>query len=130
MANQRHSRKRDAILECIRSTTSHPTADWIYAQLKPEITDLSLGTVYRNIAAFKKEGLVSSIGVIDGMERFDGNTMAHPHFICTCCNSVIDVDDVPPAENFAESVKCGKVTQMAVTFTGICNECVKNSSKH
>ena len=43
---RKHSRKRDAILACLRSTTCHPTAEWVYQQLKPAIPDLSLGTVY------------------------------------------------------------------------------------
>ena len=37
---RKHSRKRDAILECLRCTTSHPTAEWVYNQLKPTIPDL------------------------------------------------------------------------------------------
>ena len=45
---RKHSRKRDAILECLRCTTSHPTAEWVYNQLKPTIPDLSLATVYRS----------------------------------------------------------------------------------
>ena len=40
---KRYSRKRAAIMECLKSTTIHPTAEWIYEQLKPEIPDLSLG---------------------------------------------------------------------------------------
>ena len=55
---RKHSRKRDAILACLRSTTCHPTAEWVYQQLKPAIPDLSLGTVYRNLSMFKDEGLV------------------------------------------------------------------------
>ena len=47
---RKHSHKRDAILECLRCTTSHPTAEWVYTQLKPTIPDLSLATVYRNLA--------------------------------------------------------------------------------
>ena len=59
MPAHKRSRKRDAILACVRSTTAHPTADWVYARLKPEIPDLSLGTVYRNLAMFKREGLIT-----------------------------------------------------------------------
>ena len=47
---RRHSKKRDAILSCIRRSHLHPSAEWIYTQLKPEHPDLSLGTVYRNLA--------------------------------------------------------------------------------
>ena len=42
---RKHSRKRDAILDCMRNTTCHPTAEWVYQQLKPIYPDLSLGTV-------------------------------------------------------------------------------------
>ena len=52
----RHSPKREAILECLRSTTCHPSAEWVYAQLKPRIPDLSLATVYRNLARFRGGG--------------------------------------------------------------------------
>ena len=47
---QNFSRKREAILMTIRNATIHPTAEWVYQQLKPQYPDLSLGTVYRNIA--------------------------------------------------------------------------------
>ena len=62
MNTTRHSPKREAILECLRSTTCHPSAEWVYAQLKPRIPDLSLATVYRNLARFRAEGAVQVIG--------------------------------------------------------------------
>ena len=61
---RKHSRKRDAILDCMRNTTCHPTAEWVYQQLKPIYPDLSLGTVYRNLAMFKESGTIQSIGVV------------------------------------------------------------------
>ena len=74
MNTTRHSPKREAILECLRSTTCHPSAEWVYAQLKPRIPDLSLATVYRNLARFRAEGTVQVIGCVDGEDRYDGNT--------------------------------------------------------
>ena len=44
---QNYSRKREAILSALRSTKTHPTAEWVYLQMKNEYPDLSLGTVYR-----------------------------------------------------------------------------------
>ena len=46
------SRKRMAILSALQETTVHPTADWVYAKLKPRYPNLSLGTVYRNLKKF------------------------------------------------------------------------------
>ena len=37
----RYSKKREAILAAIRGTSCHPSAEWIYQQLKPRHPDLS-----------------------------------------------------------------------------------------
>ncbi|HHV75717.1 MAG TPA: transcriptional repressor, partial [Thermoanaerobacterium sp.] len=39
------TKQKKTILEILRSTTSHPTADWIYAQARKVLPDISLGTV-------------------------------------------------------------------------------------
>ena len=69
MPPRKHSKKRDAIYECVRSTKTHPSAEWVYSRLKPEIPDLSLGTVYRNLAMFKQEGDIISVGTVGGLEH-------------------------------------------------------------
>ena len=125
MTARKHSKKRDAILECVRSAKTHPSAEWVFSQLKPTIPDLSLGTVYRNLALFKQEGIIGSMGVVDGMERFEGNTLPHAHFICSHCSAVIDVDGIDPPEELCQKVDCGSVRECVLTFTGICNQCVK-----
>ena len=90
---RKHSRKRDAILRCVRSTDCHPTAEWVFSRLKPEIPDLSLGTVYRNLAMFKEEGTILSLGVVHGLERFDRRVDPHCHLACQRCSRVLDVED-------------------------------------
>lgn len=126
---RKHSRKRDAILACLRSTTSHPTAEWIYQQLKPDIPALSLGTVYRNLTMFREEGIIRSLGTINGMERFDFNTMPHAHFVCCTCHAVIDVQapPVPPAvRRTVEDALHARVQECDLTFTGVCQTCCKH----
>ena len=41
----RYSRQREALLEVLRSTKSHPSAYWIYEELKKDFPKISLGTV-------------------------------------------------------------------------------------
>jgi Fur family peroxide stress response transcriptional regulator len=91
LKERKHSDKRDAILKAIRSTSTHPSAQWVYEKLKPFIPNLSLGTVYRNINLFLHEGLVMSVGVVDGEERFDGIVEPHPHLVCSRCGRVMDL---------------------------------------
>ena len=129
-ANKKHFRKRDAILTCLRGTKAHPSAEALYTQLKPEIPDLSLGTVYRNLNLFKQQGLVMSVATVDGVERFDGNTEPHVHFICTDCNAVIDLESmcVPDSLVSAAANCCGgQVTGCQLSFSGICRRCLEKS---
>jgi Fur family peroxide stress response transcriptional regulator len=123
---RKHSRKRDAILDCLAGTKSHPSAEWIYRQLKPEIPDLSLGTVYRNLSAFRAEGTIQSIGTVDGLERFDYNTAPHAHFVCRCCGAVLDVDTVEVPTGLcreAASELQARVDGCGLIFTGVCRSC-------
>lgn len=127
---RKHSRKRDAILDCIRNTKCHPTADWVYQQLKPEIPDLSLGTVYRNIAMFKQEGVIQSVGVVNGLERFDFNTAPHTHFVCTDCCQVLDLDEIElPPEILEQTERCfgGRIGGYQLQFSGQCADCARKN---
>ena len=90
----RYSKKREAILTAIRGTDCHPSAEWVYQQLKPLHPDLSLGTVYRNLTFFQKSGQIQSVGVVQGQERFDGIVTPHSHFICNCCGTVMDLPEI------------------------------------
>lgn len=123
---RKHSKKRDAILDCIRGTKCHPTAEWVYQQLKPNFPDLSLGTVYRNISMFKEEGTIQSIGVVNGLERYDHNVEPHTHFICTNCNQVLDLDHISlPQDLLDQAVAGGTVSSYQLQFTGVCARCSK-----
>lgn len=120
MATPRKSKKRDAIFEVLRGTKSHPTAEWIYARLKDEIPDLSLGTVYRNLALFKAENQAVCVATVNGQERFDGCTTPHAHFICRLCGEVSDVE--APAVPSPPDIG-GTVDSYQLNYYGTCRNC-------
>ena len=123
----KHFRKRDAILAYLRCTDQHPSAETVYAALKTEIPDLSLGTVYRNISLFKQQGLIVSLGSVKGVERYDGNIEPHVHFVCTGCGTVTDLHalHVPEELNAAASKEANAaVDHCHLTFHGRCRSCV------
>ena len=120
-------RKRNAILSCLRQTTVHPSAEWIYHQLKPDYPDLSLGTVYRNLTLFREQGLILSLGTLGGVERFDGNTAPHVHFMCRRCGAVVDLMDIRiPADLNTQAAQAtgGSVTAFSLMFEGDCQDCL------
>ncbi len=125
---RRRSPKREAILDCLRATDCHPAAEWVYAQLKQEIPNLSLATVYRNLAQFRKEGVIQTIGTVDGEERYDGNLTPHSHFICCGCGKIIDVPYQEVSPNDACNI--GEVERCSVTFYGRCKECLTQAKEN
>ena len=121
----RKSKQREAVLRVLRSTTSHPTADWIYDQVRKEIPNISLGTVYRNLKLLKEEGEVLDLDMAGNFSRFDGNNENHYHFRCEDCGRVFDIDE--PVDRCIEervSQKTGfRVSHHRLEFRGLCDSC-------
>ena len=128
---KKHFRKRDAILECLRSTVAHPSADMVHEMLQAEHPDISLATVYRNLALFKQQGLISSVCTVKGVERFDGNTINHVHFICEECDQVSDLHEIVIPNSLSQEVIDCSGNQMhscQLTITGLCSGCINKEN--
>lgn len=123
---QRFSQKRQAIYACLCATDTHPAADWIFQKLRPDYPDLSLATVYRNLTQLKDAGLIQSVGVVNGQERFDAKTQPHTHFICTQCGAVLDLMELELPDRLlrrAEADSGCTVTGASLRLTGLCPRC-------
>ena len=124
--NTKTFRKRNAILECLRSTKQHPSAEMVHEMLSHSHPDISLATVYRNLTYFKNQGLATSVATVSGVERFDANTDPHVHFICSCCDAVIDLHQIEVPKTLDAQVESStgcRVNSCQLSFTGLCREC-------
>ena len=119
-------KKRNAILTCLQHTDAHPSAEMVHEMLHEEHPDISLATIYRNLAKFKAEGKIMSVATVKGIERFDANTDPHVHFVCSGCDAVIDLHQIPmPRSQDGEihrSSGC-KVESCQLTYVGLCGNC-------
>ncbi len=125
-AVRKYSRKREAIYKAIMGTKTHPNAEWIYAKLKPEYPDLSLGTVYRNLTLFKENEEIVCVGSVNGQERFDGNVQPHAHFICKACGCVQDLMDQQEPQS---PIVQGRVEGYQLSFYGLCKSCCNKEAE-
>lgn len=120
----RHSKNREAILECLKTTKSHPSAEWVYERLKPEYPNLSLGTVYRNLAQLKEAGILRTLGTIAGQERFDADLSCHHHIICSRCGAVLDLEQDSRMERMLREFSGATDADIReIRFVGLCPDC-------
>ncbi|HEV8440266.1 MAG TPA: transcriptional repressor [Methylomirabilota bacterium] len=80
---------RRVVLEVVRATEAHPTAETVHRMVRRRLPRVSLGTVYRNLRLLVAEGLVKELP--GPHARFDGNTSEHHHFTCLGCGRIADV---------------------------------------
>jgi Fur family peroxide stress response transcriptional regulator len=123
--NYKRSRQRERILELLRSTGRHPTADWLYDQLKDDFPNLSMGTVYRNLNILIDQGLIKKIDFGSTFDRFDANTGPHYHFVCERCGAIIDLE-LPIDETLNERVSQAtrlRARHHRIEFFGVCDRC-------
>jgi len=109
------------------NTKSHPGADWIYDQVRKEIPNISMGTVYRNLKLLAQDGQIREIEIPGSLSRFDGKKHNHYHFRCEKCGHLFDLDEVKDRTmetNIAQ--KTGfKVKRHYLEFIGLCLDCQK-----
>lgn len=130
MAQVKYSRQREAIKAYLSETSEHPTADMIYSYIKTIFPNISLGTVYRNLALLCDLGEVSKIATETGPDRFEGKISPHHHFICRECGKIVDLDDIDEGlmeqgmekaqQNFG-----GRIEGHMTKFYGICEDCLR-----
>lgn len=128
---RRRSRQRDTVLRVLRGTKSHPTADWIYEQVKREIPNVSLGTVYRNLRMLKEASEIIELDFGAAQSRFDGNPEPHYHFVCLSCGRVLDVD-MPVKRGLDEEARESSGHQVLghrLEFYGTCSRCLESASR-
>jgi Fur family peroxide stress response transcriptional regulator len=126
----RKSRQRERILELLRSTGRHPSADWIYDRLKAEFRTLSMGTVYRNLSILIQQGAIKKIDFGSTFDRFDANTEPHHHFICERCGAIVDLN-LPVDETLNERVSRAtpfQVVRHRIEFFGLCDRCAREET--
>ncbi len=125
------TQQRLAVYAALVKAKDHPSADALYAKLKPANPSLSLATVYKTLQTFQKAGLAGVVNAPHAEARYDAITGVHHHAICGRCGAIEDVFDArldrlsPPRA----VVKGFSVATHSVHFHGVCRDCLKGGRK-
>lgn len=122
----KRSRQRDAIVAFLKTRKDHPTADVVYQEIRTIIPNISLGTVYRNLAQLSERGDILRLPCDGKIDHFDADIRPHYHFICNQCGCVKDIE-LPYADNMDEHAGSsfdGVITKHNLLFEGYCKDCM------
>jgi Fur family peroxide stress response transcriptional regulator len=122
---EKKTKQKESILKVLKSTRSHPTADWVYSEVRKEIPNISLGTVYRNLKLLSERGDILELDMAGTLSRYDAYTDNHYHFRCDRCGRVFDLAEVSDKDMDKKVAKQTgfKVTCHRLEFRGLCHEC-------
>jgi len=121
----RMTKQKKVILDILRNTDCHPSADWVYEQARKLVPDISLGTVYRNLNVLRDSGHILELNYGSTYSRYDGHAENHYHFYCEKCHQLFNVK-IPVYEGLDKLVKETTgfdVKNHRMEFYGLCNDC-------
>ncbi len=116
--------QRLAIFERLVDRKDHPSAEMIYTELTREFPSLTLVTVYNTLQKLEASGLCCKVNPLHSSARYDGNLDAHIHLICSRCEQVLDLHDVPFSVELPDSLADAfEVRSHRVNLFGLCKTC-------
>jgi len=124
----RLTRQRALILQTLRETGSHLSADEIYLRVRKILPKISLGTVYRNLELLYEIKAINKLELGGGQNRWDGETGRHYHVRCAVCARVENVV-YHPVEDMEAAVRKStafRVIDHHLEFVGMCPECTEH----
>ena len=80
------------IFTYIASTTTHPSAKKIWAEVREIFPRISFATVYKNLKNFKNLGFLRETEMPDGTKRYEVDTTPHHHMINLDNGRITDID--------------------------------------
>ena len=116
-------------MDTLKSTTTHPSVDELYSEIRLKHPSISKATVYRNMRQLAEIGKILQIAVENDVSRYDGNTEEHQHFICDSCGRILDVhidfaEGSEKSKSAVEDMYKHSVNKCVVSFYGTCSNCV------
>lgn len=123
----RSTAQKELVKRIVYTSCDHPTAETVYERARDEISNISLGTVYRVLRQLAEAGEVFEVCVDGAPNRFDKTLGEHAHFVCKKCGKVTDID--ADVEGMLKAVRAhcpDSIESACVNFYGVCERCRSN----
>jgi Fe2+ or Zn2+ uptake regulation protein len=119
------TKQRRAVLQVIRKSDEHLTANAIFVHARRLLPGISFATVYNSLRYLKQEGLIGEVRFGADCSRYDRMLKRHDHAICNKCGKLVDLELRIPDGLIDEAAKRSKFEAGSIELTlhGLCPEC-------
>ena len=120
------TKQREVVLQVIRDSHGHLTANEVFGEAKSLLPSISFATVYNSLRYLKDAGHIAEIQFGNGASRFDRITARHDHALCTKCGTLVDIEMDHPLELVIQAAAYSNFKPESLEFTlrGICPDCL------
>ncbi len=125
MTDNKLSDTRQKIIEVIKESKRHMTADDVYLALERKNETVGIATVYRNLNYLYDHGYLSRLKDMELGYIYDYNLHKHYHMKCRVCHNVVDLEiQHQDALNQLVEKETGAISVTHdILFEGICKKC-------
>jgi Fe2+ or Zn2+ uptake regulation protein len=120
------TRQKALIYDIINKSSDHLTAEEVYRQAIDKMPKIVLATVYNNLNALVKDGLIIKLNLPDKNAHYD-KVIPHDHMVCDECGKIFDVFvSNKIADDFlksAEAITGNALTSYELTLHCKCKDC-------
>ncbi|MBN1275789.1 transcriptional repressor [Candidatus Woesearchaeota archaeon] len=123
MAATRMTTQRLRIMEYLRRTRTHPTAEQVHRAISAELPTITLATVYRNLNKLTEGGSIIRLKV-GNTYHYDGKEGDHIHGICSATGDIVDIDQPELVRYVKRRLKHPGFTpqDIRIIVTGTCDK--------
>lgn len=106
------------------NTFGHLNIDMLYQEVKEAYPNVSLATVYKNIAIMTESGLLEEVKVPEKKNVYELKKEPHLHLHCTRCGKIEDIEvDLRSVAEQTQSVSGFSIHHADLVFGGVCPDC-------
>ena len=118
--------QRQAVLEAVDVSGSHPTAAEVYARVRRTCPGIAYATVYNALHALVQQGHLRQLTFGDGASRYDRRTDPHDHVLCLECGALVDVAAARPSRAALRAAEASgfQLQGQHTQFFGLCPACL------
>ena len=122
------TKQRELILNILKQSDRHLTADEIFFLAKLKMPSIAMATIYNNLNAMNEQGIINRLHIDGVADWFDKITEPHDHLLCDQCGKITDIR-LPSLADTLERELNTEIEDYELTVHYVCPECRSNSRR-